>query len=100
LQFNLDVNNRITRRDGGVRYQVNHYISLQETLALLRQREGTKLAPRALMALMREYQADIADISADPKRWANTYLSPERARAWYEEQIEMLRKQLRGVAAS
>ena len=72
----------------------NNYLSLQETLAILRAQDGTEQTPRELMALMRGYQADIADIESNPRKWTNSHLTPERARAWYEQQIEAIRQQL------
>jgi hypothetical protein len=84
-------NNRLSSFNG------LRHIEMQEALAILREREGTRLTPRELMGLVREYQEDIADTERNPKRWTNAYLTPERAREWYEQQINRVRQQLQGA---
>src|SRR5690349_9906475 len=74
-----------------------YHLSHQETFSILRQ--GQPMTPRELMALVREYQADIADIDAHPTRWPGEGFA-QRAKAWYEQQINRARQQLQSVASS
>jgi hypothetical protein len=97
LQMWLHIDNR-TRNNRPSPFNGWDHIGLQEALAILREREGTEQTPRELMALVREFQADITDTRQNPKRWTNASLTPERAREWYEQQINRVQQQLQSVA--
>ena|SRR2546421_420839 len=73
-------------------------ISIQEALSILD--ADTEKTPAQLIAEMSEYQAALLEIERDPDSYTVGSLTPETARAWYEEQISRIRQLLqRGAEA-
>jgi hypothetical protein len=67
-------------------------LSLQEAICILEEQQGIKKTLKDLITQMSEYQGDILYIECEPDR----YVAPDKARAWYEQQIARIRGQLKG----
>jgi len=65
-------------------------LSIQEAISILEQQQGVKSTPKELIAQMSEYQGDILYIQREP----DLYIAPDKACAWYEQQIAHIRQQL------
>jgi hypothetical protein len=65
-------------------------LSLQEAISILEKQQGIKKTPKDLIAQMSEYRSDILYIEREP----DLYVAPDKARAWYEQQIARIRQQL------
>ena len=71
-------------------------LSLQEAISILEKQQGIKKTPKDLIAQMSEYQSDIKYIEREP----DLYVAPDKARAWYEQQIAQIRQQISDSHAS
>jgi hypothetical protein len=65
-------------------------LSYQEAIVLLEQSQDVSKTQRELIAEMQEYQMCLERVKREP----DAYLAPDKARAWYEQQITRIRKLL------
>jgi len=65
-------------------------LSRKVAISILEEQQGVKKMPKDLAAQIFEYQIDLLRIECEP----DLYVAPDKARAWYKQQIAYIRQQL------
>jgi hypothetical protein len=65
-------------------------LSRKVAISILEEQQGIEKTPKDLIAQILQYQGDILYIEREP----DLYVAPDKARAWYEQQIAHIRQLL------